>query len=335
MSFATSNLQAGPAGVTEFRFSEHEPPSRLDLFLAGRTGLSRHAARQLIEEGAVRVAGRVVRKAGLFLSAGQLVTLAAPAQDPRTTPPWPQPELPLDVLYLDADMLVLNKPAGWTCHPLRPGERNSLASALVARHPECATASPDAREGGLCQRLDQYTSGAITAARNGAAWEAMRQHFRQGRVEKEYLALVVGVAKSDTMEVDAPILPAPGPDRHKRLIAATTPEQIYHPEALDAATQFFVLSRGPRHTLLRAKTTTGRRHQVRAHLSYLGLPLLGDTLYGAPPPISSSPSLEGYFLHAARIRFPGVQGMIDVEAPLPKERAQFLADQGLFVPTRP
>src|SRR5262249_24617006 len=155
---------------------------RLDLFLAGSTGLSRNVARRLIEEGKVCVAGRVARKAGLIVAPGESVSLTALAQDPRRTPPVPQPELPLAVLYEDADVVVLNKPAGWPSHPLRPGEKGSLASALVARYPECATASSDAREGGLCQRLDLHTSGALIAARSQPAWAAMREHFQNGRV---------------------------------------------------------------------------------------------------------------------------------------------------------
>jgi 23S rRNA pseudouridine1911/1915/1917 synthase len=307
---------------------------RLDQFIAGRTQLSRHAARRLIEEGQVRVEGRVARKPGLMLVAGQRVSLSTPPQDPRKTPPVPQSELPLEVLYEDGDVVVVNKPAGWPTHPLRPGERGTLASALVARYPECVASNPEAREGGLCQRLDLYTSGAIVASRNAPAFSAMRAHLREGHVEKEYLALVVGVPESETLEVSLPILPAPGPFRHRRLVTATTPEQVYHPDALDAQTRFVVLARSQQYTLLRAEARTGRRHQVRAHLAYLGLPLVGDTLYGAPP---FEALAEGYFLHASRIRFPAITkaDIVDVTAPLPADRARILHSYGLLVPVRP
>src|SRR5690349_8821181 len=106
--------------ATEFTVTENQAVGRLDVFLAGMTGLSRHAARRLIEEGEVRVGGRIARKAGLMLMPGQRVSLRVAAADPRTTPPVPQPELPLIVLYEDADVVVVNKPAGFPSHPLRP-----------------------------------------------------------------------------------------------------------------------------------------------------------------------------------------------------------------------
>jgi 23S rRNA pseudouridine1911/1915/1917 synthase len=321
-------VRSGPELVVD------EGGKRIDQFLAEKTSLSRNAARRLIEEGQVRIDGRTVRKPGVFLAAGQRMSLTAPAQDPLRTPPLPQPELPLTVLYEDADVVVVSKPAGVPSHPLRPGELGTLASALCARYPECATASRDAREGGLCQRLDLYTSGAILAARSRPAWETMREHLSEGRIQKEYLALVVGVPERDSFEVTAPLLPAPGPDKHRKLIAAVTPEQIYHPEAMDAETRFSVLCRGSRFSLVRAETSTGKRHQVRVHLASLGLPLVGDTLYGALP-MDDPAAPPGYFLHASRLRFPGKKGRVDVTAPLPPDRERLLQRYGLFVPVRP
>lgn len=313
---------------TSFTVAPAEDITRLDLFLARHTGLSRAAIRRLIEEGQVRIDGRIGRKGATVLP-GQRVQLAQPVSDPKSTPPIPQPELPLSVLYQDAQLVVVSKLPGCATHPLRPGERGSLASALVARFPECATASPEAREGGVCHRLDTFTSGAVIAARTAAAWDAIRSLFRDGLVKKTYLAAVCGEPAQDVFEVTQPLLPSPGPDRRRRMIAAETPAQVYHPDALDAQTRFEVVARGDGVALLRAYTQTGRRHQVRAHLAYLGLPLLGDELYGAPPAETlSAADLEGYFLHADSLRFPALEKgaiphaskLITVTAPLPPQR---------------
>ncbi|MBL9005308.1 MAG: RluA family pseudouridine synthase [Myxococcales bacterium] len=318
---------------TQFTVAAHEEIMRLDQYLVRHTGLSRAAVVRLIEEGQVRIDGRVGRK-GAMVQPGQRVQLAQPASDPRGTPPVPQPELALSVLYQDALIVVVNKLPGCATHPLRPGERGTLASALVARFPECAQASPEAREGGVCHRLDTYTSGAVIAARSSAAWHAVRTLFREGQVEKTYLAVVCGEPAQDEFEVTQPLLPAPGTDRHRRVIAAETPEQVYHPDALDAQTRFTVLRRGDGVALLRAHTATGRRHQVRAHLSCVGLPLLGDELYGAPPASTlAAADLQGYFLHADRVRLPKLDARavpvaggarLSVEAPLPAQRQSLI-----------
>lgn len=319
---------------TSFTVNPSEEITRLDLFLARQTGLSRAAIRRLIEEGQVRVDGRIGRKGATVLP-GQKVQLAQPASDPKNTPPVPQPELPLSVLHQDPQLVVVNKLPGCATHPLRPGERGSLASALVARFPECASASPEAREGGVCHRLDTFTSGAVIAARSKEAWTTMRRLFREGWVKKTYLAVVCGEPAQDRFEVTLPLLPAPGQDRRRRMIVAETPAQVYHPEALDAQTEFVVLARGDGVALIRAQTESGRRHQVRAHLASVGLPILGDELYGAPPAETlSAADLEGYFLHADSVSFPALDRSgqphanqrTTVNAPLPAQR-QNLVDR--------
>lgn len=304
--------------------SPGEAGLRLDQLIARRTGLSRGAAMRLIEDGQVRVDGLRGKK-GALLQAGQVVTLAVPPLDPRTTAPTPQPDAPLTVLYQDADAVVVNKGAGQACHPLRAGELGTVASAVVARFPTCAAASADAREGGVCHRLDTFTSGALLFARHRAAWDLLRAAFSQHRIEKEYLALVHGTHPEDAFELDRPLLPGPGPGGGRRMLVARTPDEEYDPAALDAYTRFEVLGRKDGLMLVRARATTGRRHQIRAHLAHLGLPLYGDTLYGAP----AAPTPEdGYFLHAARLSFPSPsrpQGApIGVEAPLPPARRALL-----------
>ncbi len=314
--------------------------ARLDHFVAERTGLSRGAAMRLISDGLVLLDGRVGKK-GATLRAGQTVALKAPPLDPQATPPVAEPALPLEVLYEDAAVVVVNKPAGRACHPLRAGETGTVANALVARYPECAAASASPREGGLCHRLDTFTTGALLAARTPAAWSALRAAFSAGQIDKEYLALVAGVPTEDEFDLALPLLGGSGPEGHRRVMVAATPDQMYRTGALDAYTRFVVLSRGRRFTLLRAHAQTGRRHQIRAHLAHLGLPLVGDELYGGPLPQDVGPleltdreatlaAARGYFLHAARIQFaaPGAAAAtgktVVVEAPLPAARQLLL-----------
>lgn len=317
---------------TQFTVGEADAGSRLDRFLAQRAGLSRAEAMRLIEAGQVRV-GRGRGRKGALLERGAVVTLTGAPADPLRTPPLPQPELPFQPLYVDDQVVVFNKPAGLPSHPLRAGERGTAVSALLARYPECAGASEQPREGGLCHRLDTHTSGALLSARTRAAWQRLRGAFRDGQVDKEYLALCVGAPPRAEGQVDLPLLPVPG--HPERMRVADSPDLRYHPEALDAETRFTVARRGAAHSLLRVHARTGRRHQIRVHLSYLGLPLCGDVLYGGPPVSAVVPpgwqapaepglpdALAGQILHAAVLRFPHptTGQVIEVTAPLPPAR---------------
>lgn len=322
-----------------FVVADAEAGSRLDRFVAQHVGLSRAAAIRLIEQGQVRVGPRLGRK-GTTLAAGDVVTMeaavaSAQARD-EDVPPVPQPELPLSVLYEDGDVVALNKPVGLPSHPLRPGERGTAVNALVARYPECAGASEHAREGGLCHRLDVFTSGVLLAARTRDAWRSLRAAFQKGLVEKEYLALVAGQPLGEEGHIDLPLRPEPGPGTGKReRVEVVGKERAYDPGVMDAETRFTVERRGGSHALLRVMPRTGRRHQIRAHLSYLGLPILGDLVYGGPALDAGlaqeiSPAhyddVQGQWLHAAVLRFPSPSDgrLIEVRAPLPAGRQRVL-----------
>jgi 23S rRNA pseudouridine1911/1915/1917 synthase len=284
---------------------------RVDVWLASALELPRTRVKELLERGAVRIAGRPPRK-GDRTVAGARVEVTLAEEDRR---PVPQPELPLEVLYLDPQLLAVNKAAGMPSHPLLPGERGTVVNALVARHPECADASADPREGGLVHRLDTLTSGVLLAARTPEVWEALRDAFAERQVDKRYLAVVTGPV-AEQGEIDLAL-------RHR----GERVEPVLDGSGREALTDFRVLSRSGDAALLEVRIHTGVLHQVRAHLAAIGAPVLGDTAYGGRP----RPGLDRFFLHAARLGFvhPATGERLEIAAPLPAELRAMLADLGL------
>ena len=289
--------------MTEWVVAAAEAGTRVDRFVAARLGISRHAVWRMLERGVVRVGGKRARK-GQRLAPGDKVSTSEAAPSSEDLRPLAEPNAPLSILRADDDFIFIAKPPGQPSHPLEPGERGTTANALVARHPECAAASDDPREGGLVHRLDTGTSGVLVAARSPKAWQTAREEFRGGRVGKHYVALVAGSPSLDEGVIEAPLLA-----RGKR--------SVVDPLGREARTEWQVEERLGERTLLRLRTTTGRMHQVRAHLSHAELPIVGDVLYGGPP----EPALTGHFLHAERLSLRGVE----VSAPLPADRAALLA----------
>ena len=292
---------------------------RLDRALADALGLGRAAVKRAFQLGDVRVAGRRAR-ASDPARPGALVSLEveAPAGAPA-----PEPEAPLRVLLEHPRLLVVDKPPGVAVHPLAPGEGGTLANAVVARHPECADASPDPREGGAVQRLDLDTSGCLVFARDREAWDAVHAALQEHRVEKDYLALVTGRV------VAGGVVSTPLAQRGGRAVAApdAVAEERLRAKGLRpraAETRYEVEERLERHTLLRVRIVTGVMHQVRAHLAHLGYPVAGDALYGGEGAAISG--LRRQFLHAVRVAFdaPG-GGRVEVTAPLAPDLAAVLA----------
>jgi 23S rRNA pseudouridine1911/1915/1917 synthase len=291
---------------------------RLDRALADALGLGRAAVKRAFQLGDVRVAGRRAR-ASDPVRPGALVTIEV---DDAAGPPAPQPDAALVVLLEHPRLLVVDKPARVAVHPLAAGEGGTLANAVVARYPECGAASPEPREGGAVQRLDTDTSGCVAFARDPDAWQELHREFQERRVEKLYLALVVGrVATGGVLSV-------PLAQRGGRAVAApdAVAEERLRAKGLrprEAETRWEVAQRFERHTLLRVRILTGVMHQIRAHLAHLGHPVAGDPLYGGEGAAISG--LDRQFLHAARLALdaPG-GGRIDVESPLPAELRRVL-----------
>jgi 23S rRNA pseudouridine1911/1915/1917 synthase len=284
---------------------------RVDVWLAGALDLPRARVKELLERGAVRIGGRAPRKGDRTVP-GARIEVTLPSEDPR---PVPQPELPLRILHVDPHLVAVDKQAGMPSHPLEPGERGTVVNALVARHPECADASEDPREGGLVHRLDTMTSGVLLAARSAEVWRALREAFTERRVDKRYLAVVTGPV-ADSGEIDLPL-------RHR----ADHVEPALAGGGREALTEFRVLSRAGDAALLEVRIHTGVLHQIRAHLAAIGAPVLGDTAYGG----RARPGLDRFFLHAARLGFAHPVGgaRLEIAAPLPEELRNLLGALGL------
>lgn len=299
------------------RVPEGTEPARIDRYLADAAGLSRVKVKEALEAGLVKVDGRRARK-GDRIGAG--AEILAELADEQSAAVEPQPELELKVLVEQPSFVVLDKPAGMPVHPLEPGERGTLANALIARFPECAAASPDPRECGLAHRLDVETSGAVVAARTPEAYERLRAAFSSRQVGKRYLALVGGVP-GEGGEIELPI--AHHPKNPRRMVVCADPREAEELKARDAVTRYRVLERLGDFALVEAEIPTGVMHQIRVHLAAIGAPVAGDALYGGP-------ALEGLtrqFLHAAHLEFPdpGGDGRVVAEAPLPPELEALLA----------
>lgn len=289
--------------------------TRIDLFVGHALGLSRARVKQLFEDGAIRVNGRVAKK-GLMVEPGQKVSVHVESEDPR---PVPEPALPLRVLHEDEALVFLDKPSGWPSHPLRPGERGTLVNALVARYPECIDASEDPREGGLCHRIDTQTSGVLLAARTREAWLKMRDLFTGRTIDKRYWALVSGPLV-DEGEIDVPL-------KHH---GDRVDPSLDGDGAREALTRFRVLGRSGVYSLVEAQILTGVLHQVRAHLASIGAPIVGDAQYGG----EELAGLSRFFLHARSLSFehPTLNRWISVVAPLPEELRAALLRLGIPSP---
>jgi 23S rRNA pseudouridine1911/1915/1917 synthase len=306
-------------GPRHFEVDARGAGRRADVYLAEVLGISRRGAQALVEAGAVRIGNRRVRK-GQVLALGDAVKVAPVPGEGVVA----EPDLALPVLFADDLLVVVDKPAGMPTHPLRPGERGTAANALLARYPELAGVG-SAREAGAVHRLDAGTSGLLCFARTSAAYEALRSAFREGRVEKEYLALCLG----DPPESGGCDLPIGHPTpRAPRARVYADPRKARAHDALPARTQFRVSARYRGCALLSVTARTGRMHQVRVHLAHLGYPLCGDALYQGEAERARDPTgLEHPFLHASGLILPHPRDgrRMRFESPLPRDLRAVLA----------
>ena len=296
-------FQAGPEGAGK----------RLDQFVHEQIArFSRARIQEWIKAGRVLVNG-ARQRAAYAVRAGDVVE-AEPA-DPAPLRALPE-EIPLSVLYEDNDVVAIDKPAGMVVHAGAGVREGTLVNALLHRYAALSSVGGSLRPG-IVHRLDRYTSGVLLVAKNDAAHRALAAQFSGRTVEKVYVALVHGVVKPESGRIDRPI--ARDPVRRTRMTVRLR-------QGRAAWTEYRVVGRFAKFTLLEARIGTGRTHQIRVHLSSIGHPVVGDTLYGAPAKAPGLPDLKRYFLHARRIRFrqPTTGEEISVEAELPEELREWL-----------
>ncbi len=292
------------------RASEESKNQRLDAFLASSLdGLTRSQATRLIESGEVAVNGRAVSKS-YKLAGGEDIAVTLPEPEPVEAVPQ---DIPLDVVYEDADVIVVNKPSGMVVHPAPGHPDGTLVNALLYHCAGTLSGIGGALRPGIVHRIDRDTSGLIIAAKNDAAHQYLSAQLADHTLARTYECIVVGKLREDRGTVDAPIARHPT-DRKRMAVVAGGREAVTHWE---------VIARYPGYTHVRCRLETGRTHQIRVHMAYIGHPILGDTVYGAKKEV---PGLTGQCLHAVGLRFlhPRTHEVVELSCPLPEEFTRML-----------
>jgi len=289
---------------------------RLDKSIAGEfVDLSRTHIQRLIEDGFVAVDGRVITKPAFRLEAPAALQVRVPPPAPSSHKPE---AIPLDIVFENNDLLVINKPAGLVVHPAAGHFDGTLVNAVLAHAPDLEGVGDEQRPG-IVHRLDKDTSGLIVVAKNGAAHRDLQRQFKDRAVEKVYLALLDGHLPTPTGRIEAAIGRDPRQRKQMAVVALS--------QGRAAITEYQVRTVFENHTLVEARLLTGRTHQLRLHFAYLKCPIVGDTIYGRRTPTLP---IKRQFLHAARLGFdlPGSGERVTFEAPLPGDLARVLAQLG-------
>ncbi len=292
-----------------YSFVADEKGARLDRYVCEKCSeLSRTQAQKLIADAYVTVNNHVA-KAGLKLNVGDKVDIIIP---PTAPSPLSPEAIPLDILYEDDDLLVVDKPAGLTVHPAPGHPSHTLVNAILSHFPDLANISDSLRPG-IVHRLDKDTSGVMLVAKNSAAQANLVAQFKARSVVKGYLVLVKGRLTPENGIIEAPIGRDP---RNRKLMAVVA-------KGREARTEYRVVKYIGNYTLLEVRPETGRTHQIRVHLAAIGYPVVGDKVYGV-----KSPYLSRQFVHACRLGFhlPSTGEYVEFSSELPLDLAQALRD---------
>jgi 23S rRNA pseudouridine1911/1915/1917 synthase len=297
--------------ILYFRF-EGGSSTRLDKFLVSRLPeYSRTRLQNLIENGSILVNGIVAHKSGQMINQGNLIEVHIPPPEPTELVPE---AIPLNIIFENEDLMVVNKPAGMVVHPATGHTSGTLVHAALAHAPEMIGIGGEKRPG-VVHRLDKDTSGLILLAKNDQAHRWLQDQFRLRKTIKTYIALVDGKPPTPSGRIEAPV----GRDSvHRKLMAVTGIKK-----GREAVSEYRTLESFRGHTLLEVHPLTGRTHQIRLHLKFIGCPVAGDTVYGHK---HATIDVTRHFLHAGRltILLPDEEKPRTFEAPLPVELVQVL-----------
>jgi 23S rRNA pseudouridine1911/1915/1917 synthase len=300
---------------------------RLDRFLLTcLPGQTRSAAQRLVDQGLARVNGAISRP-GYHVRAGDEITWETPA--PAASNAEPE-DIPLELVYEDADLVVINKPKGMVVHPAPGNWSGTLVNALLARFETRLAAAGGIDRPGIVHRLDKDTSGLLVVARNEPAYHSLQRQIQSRSAERRYLAIVRGNPKFERAVVDAPIGRHPQDRKRRAVIPPGSPHA-----ARAAVTELQVMRRFPGYALLEARLQTGRTHQIRVHCAYAGHPVVGDAVYGPERPSEAGApaavrgaiqALEGQALHAHTLSLthPRTGERLVFTVPLPADTQRLL-----------
>ena len=287
---------------------------RVDVVVARRTGIPRAAVQEALRAGAVTVSGASARP-GQRLRLGDVVRGRVDAPSPAA--PAPE-EIPLVIRYSDDHVLVVSKPAGLVTHPGHGHASGTLVNALLGLGEPLA--AEDTTRPGIVHRLDKETSGLLLVAKDDATLAHLQSALRRRAVRRGYLALVKGAVEAPSGSVDAPVGRSPTRPTRRGVVSGGKPA-VTHFRRLDSTEQA---------SLLEVYLETGRTHQIRVHLSYIGHPVLGDRAYGGATEVAAAVGLDRPFLHAYRLSWPRPEGgEMTVTDELPRDLAEALGRAGL------
>lgn len=301
MEFTEDGIEAGLETVTA---EAEDAGTRADVFLAAKLGVSRSNVQKLLEDGRVKRGEKII-KANYKVRAGEMFVVDIPEPEPIEAVPE---NIPLDIIYEDDDVVVLNKARGMVVHPAPGNYTGTLVNALLY-HCSNLSGINSAIRPGIVHRLDKDTSGIMIVAKNDAAHISLSQQIQSKTAVRTYLAVVRGNIKTDSGTIETQI----ARDKTDRKKMAVVKEG-----GREAITDYEVLERFGKYTLVRCKLRTGRTHQIRVHMEYLGYPLVGDPKYS---PMKTPFGIKGQALHSHTLEFthPRTGERMKFEAPLPED----------------